>query len=958
MRHVKLIPWMLTLLLALGSTAQAQTACSGWRNPVTFNFPPSNNNEQYSGQTGTKPYTAGNCTTGVTGVTLNTSYTASQLATVTDAGSSSYCGSTLEGSKQFRIMRPGVSGEYQNDPLVGNNPALPVVPPASFGDFSSSVRLGNCQIDAHAEALYYDFDVTAENALFKLNYAIVAQAPGHGVTGDPAFWIRILRESSPGSNNFVPINANYCYIVSSTPTSGGGSVTIGQDGWHSYGGGYDQVYYRDWNQVAVSLYEYIYQRVRVEVIIGDCSASGHYAYAYIAGSCQPMALVAGGCASGERDTVTFITAPTNLDEYHWYRYPDGINPTPGDVDPNNYFEISGLNIHNNVLAVRSAYFAPRTNGGNPDSTLKQTTILCRMVSHMDPTHPFSSYLRTDIDNLKPTPSIDTIYACDNKVTIRDLSTAYTQLGGRGVDTLRTEWDFYNEPRFVPNIGMTPISHQIGPSATQEFALKGNHCVRMRTFNADSTSCYAEKVFQIRSITAPNPQIGFSKTTVCADSLVTITDLTRDTFGIGANQTILPSISHDWHIYSADGSGAIDTSFSTFNASFDIRLKDTVWVELTCHVNNAYTADTNSSGRRVKMFCDGTSRRKLFVEAPPTLKVLGDTIVCNGRTSIVTVEASLRNCTYKWYDGGLPGQGGTFLHDGATLTTQPTEDKTYFVEVRSENTCRSYDSIMISILKPTIAYTSPYGKPEICEGDTVKLWSSRATKYDWTGTPDDLSLLGQEHNDTVWCTPHSTTEYAVVGYGGSGDHECQADPMKQKIVVHPYPVLSIRLTPDYIDSDNPSVQFSDISDYGTSSLWDFGNGASSSTRSIVYTFSDLSQDSILIHLTSYNPLGCSRDTSFWVPVGIFTVWYPNAFTPRLETNSTFHAFTANELHDYELRVYDRSGRLVFFSVDPAEGWDGTHQGTECQQGAYTYIATYRRPGVERLLTQKGQVLLIK
>ena len=232
------------------------------------------------------------------------------------------------------------------------------------------------------------------------------------------------------------------------------------------------------------------------------------------------------------------------------------------------------------------------------------------------------------------------------------------------------------------------------------------------------------------------------------------------------------------------------------------------------------------------------------------------------------------------------------------------------------------------------------------------------KYDWTATPNDVSLIGQEHADTVWCTPHSTTEFSVVGYGGSGDHECQADPMKQKITVHPYPELAVRLTPDYIDSDNPSVQFTDESEYGTSSLWNFGNGATSTIRSVVYTFSDLSQDSIQIHLISYNPLGCSRDTSFWVPVGIFSVWYPNAFTPRLETNREFRAFTNNQLEDYEIYIYDRGGQLVFHSVDPAEPWDGTCKGRECQQGAYVWIAHYRRPGVERLLKQKGTVLLLK
>ena len=205
------------------------------------------------------------------------------------------------------------------------------------------------------------------------------------------------------------------------------------------------------------------------------------------------------------------------------------------------------------------------------------------------------------------------------------------------------------------------------------------------------------------------------------------------------------------------------------------------------------------------------------------------------------------------------------------------------------------------------------------------------------------------------SPTETTTYSVIGHGSNG---CGATALSQKITVYQYPILNWQLTPDYIDSENPSVQFSDLSEYGTSTLWNFGNGNTSSIRSVVFTFSDLSQDSILIYLTSYNELGCYNDTSFYVPVGIFAVWFPNAFTPKLETNNIFKPFTANELKNYELYIYDRSGSLVFKTNDPEEGWDGTYKGKDCKAGAYVYIATYLRNGGERVMSQKGTVTLIK
>ena len=43
--------------------------------------------------------------------------------------------------------------------------------------------------------------------------------------------------------------------------------------------------------------------------------------------------------------------------------------------------------------------------------------------------------------------------------------------------------------------------------------------------------------------------------------------------------------------------------------------------------------------------------------------------------------------------------------------------------------------------------------------------------------------------------------------------------------------------------------------------------------------------------------------------------------------------------YEIWIYDRFGTLVYHSTDPNVGWDGTHNGTPCKQGAYVYNCRY-------------------
>jgi gliding motility-associated-like protein len=55
-------------------------------------------------------------------------------------------------------------------------------------------------------------------------------------------------------------------------------------------------------------------------------------------------------------------------------------------------------------------------------------------------------------------------------------------------------------------------------------------------------------------------------------------------------------------------------------------------------------------------------------------------------------------------------------------------------------------------------------------------------------------------------------------------------------------------------------------------------------------------------------------------------FPNIFTPNGDgVNDVF-------LADYDLKVYDRQGTLMY---EGTSGWDGTHNGVEANQGVYLY-----------------------
>ena len=899
--------YLVFALLAAGiAQAFAQSAdCMGLKNPTSFTFTGGNANSVWFGMTGTKLEQASTCTT--LGASLTTTVAAADLPTIQSSSSCYNDNIAYMPHNRFLIMSEGT------DPVTANN--LHYTPPQDTS-FHKSIRLGNYCGGTNEEALFYEFNVNANNCLVTIWYAVSLENALHNAAQNPEFVITV--EKQVGSSWQLAGGDTLCYIRPS-PTSSSNLAPFVTGGSGNL--------YLPWNKVIINLSRLTFQRVRIKVATGDCSMTQHYGCCYIAGECAPMKLNANGCAAGQTTHVATIAAPKGASHYRWYRSRTGVLSGSARTDSTNYVFVEQGNV-DSILHINMDQFTNLVT--NEDLT--QNTFMCKMTTRMNETLPITSAIYTDVNNTKPRILFDTMLACDASITLTDISvTPYVAVDDDLVDTSITRWYFYNSNNDVP-APSTLLDSAIGGTVNYQFPGAGNYTVRVRT-SAFDTSCWNEKYFHIRTIKAPNPVIRLERNNLCKGDEITL-----------FNET-LNAAYHEWIIHRPDG----DTTIVTPVPACPVRFDTTTRVTLRTRNNSFFLKDTNLDGTLDRVYCFVTVDTTIFVQNYPVLTVTGDTIVCNGDHSNIHVSADISGCTFDWYS--VPNGSIPYVENSDVLSTTLTQDRPYYVKATSPFGCVSWDSVFLYLVKPTLNAS----RDKICAGDTVTLWAGKAATYEWTTSVYDSSFNGQQGNDTIRVSPTETTTYSVIGHGSNG---CGATALSQKITVYQYPILNWQLTPDYIDSENPSVQFSDLSEYGTSTLWNFGNGNTSSIRSVVFTFSDLSQDSILIYLTSYNELGCYNDTSFYVPVGIFAVWFPNAFTPKLETNNIFKPFTANELKNYELYIYDRSGSLVFKTNDPEEGWDGTYKGKDCKAGAYVYIATYLRNGGERVMSQKGTVTLIK
>lgn len=873
-------------------------------------------------------------------------------------------------------------------------------------EFSKSIRIG----DGCAEGgtfgvslLNYDMKVTVSNAMLYLYYAIVAEAPTHGQGGNPTFIIRVMKKNAAGQ--WTQISDTLAYYISATPSTNTTNACppmayaqvlpeYTSNGWHSVSVSGSSVYYKDWAKVAINLGNYIYDTVRVQALIYDCSAEFHWAYAYIAGECRPMELKTEGCPAGLSTDVTTISAPRGMRRYEWSASEYGVSIPANDAAPgrpNGYFTFRTLNmpqgtphvagrpavgpedsifvsggrrdtVHYYDYHVQASDFhvtyRPVGTAGvftaDPDSMGNYQTFRCRMTSALDPDKPFQTSLYVNVQNKKPTMSIDTLSLCDGTVRLWNLSNV-PGAPNLVVDSTTT-WTFYNH---LGSDGL-PFGDadtvMMGDSVDFQAQNTDERYVLVHT-NTTDPACYSEAIYAIHPLELPKPGMTINPRVLCDSATTTIVDTTSSVY---RRTWRFLKESYDGPLEGLDYStmtGQIDsvrgylTDNRTVTRGFSHSLEP---IELTVWNGNYYLNRTNQSDT---IWCYATARDTVAVFVHPNLEVTGDTIVCEGSYTDATVRTlGVDGCSYEW--SLTPGTVTGNIPAGDHLVVVPYADTSvYYVKVTSPQGCVAWGSVNAYYVQPRVTMFPPEG--QICPGDTVLLMGSMADHYTWTATPSDPSLTGHETDDAIAVVPSRSTVYTMVGHGSN---DCDASPLTKAVTVIPYPTPAISTSPNYVDSDDPTVVLTNVSPYAVTTNWRFYDGQTSQDRSLKHTFDEAyaGQDSVVyVELTTSNSLGCTSDSVFTIPVHLFTAWLPTIFTPGSEdVNSKFRLYTINEYEYFHIYIYNREGMLVYESEDPAFEWDGTRNGTPCPQGAYVYVCNYRKPNVGTLSNRKGTITLVR
>lgn len=276
----------------------------------------------------------------------------------------------------------------------------------------------------------------------------------------------------------------------------------------------------------------------------------------------------------------------------------------------------------------------------------------------------------------------------------------------------------------------------------------------------------------------------------------------------------------------------------------------------------------------------------------------------------------------------------------------------------DNCSETYTDNIFIFREPTIDFRSEPGPrcaPAMVQFTDLS-FADTPIYYSWTFGDDGTSTA--ENPFHYFSTP-GTYNVGLTIYTTEGCIDTLYLLKQDYITIHPSPVSEFEVDPIQTDICHAQITFSDQSQGASSIFYWFDDSTFFANQgNIVYNYVTSGWHRPMQIAT--NEFGC-KDTSYReLYIEPFIIYVPNTFTPDGdEFNNIFNAIYALEIHEWEMKIYNRWGQEVYKTDDTEIGWDGTFKGTMMQDGMYTYIIRYvscEKPDAWQMLT--GHVNMLR
>jgi len=413
---------------------------------------------------------------------------------------------------------------------------------------------------------------------------------------------------------------------------------------------------------------------------------------------------------------------------------------------------------------------------------------------------------------------------------------------------------------------------------------------------------------------------------------------------------------------SDGTVAVDPVGSNFPVSMTISNQGSpTSIQQMNNISNVYTFNGIPAGTYDITVTDavGCATTLAATVGEPT-ELLVDAghydILCAGETNgkaFATGSGSVPPYTFQWND---PFQQTTdtigFLPVGA-----------FTITITDSQGCFTDTTVIVSQPPPLVINIT--AGPDTCENKNgaVTAWITGGVHpyiYEWSAIRDSLHLFIQpQPNANGSNIGLSPGEYEVLVTDSNG---CEIEG-KGVVELIPSPVAQFMTRSKPEEFTKPEVQFVNESTGSVSWEWRFGDGQESNEEEPLHIYDY--DGSYLVMLAAFNDprYGCADTAWDYVEVDPYMTFYvPNAFTPEGNgVNDTWGPAGTNfQLESYNVKLFDRWGKLIWQTDNPKVRWDGKDpsSGTPLMAGNYTYIFTLKRKNTFEPKVISGTVTLYR
>jgi gliding motility-associated-like protein len=348
-------------------------------------------------------------------------------------------------------------------------------------------------------------------------------------------------------------------------------------------------------------------------------------------------------------------------------------------------------------------------------------------------------------------------------------------------------------------------------------------------------------------------------------------------------------------------------------------------------------------------CSGSDQVVVTVHPNPIVNAGADVLICEGFTTTLTATGAT---TYQWDNNVING-----------VPFSPSTPATYTVIGVSQQGCFGTDQVFVDI--------TPTPIPSLTPDVTLACVPGTITFTNTTNAPQNTFTwnIGSGSNQTgqgpIVHTYNNVGCYDIVLTSTTPNGCVGTTTYPNLVCIVENPVAEFTYSPTSLDLINSTTQFINDSQGAVSYVWSFGDESGTSTQfEPEHEFPGLEPGSYVVTLLAINQYGCTDTTYQIVRVEDALIYYiPNTFTPDGdEFNQVFKPiFTSGfDPFNYNLKIYNRWGELIFESNDKDYGWNGSYGNVRelCPQGVYVYTIEFKLSKNDARKKIDGHVLLMK